>query len=61
MVSVGGEVRCFGKAPRNAKSWIIGLQDPNLANEQGMGLVMTLSLPAGSNINQRGLSAVRYD
>jgi FAD:protein FMN transferase len=48
MVSVGGEVRCFGKAPRNAKSWVIGLQDPNLANEQGMGLVMTLSLPEGA-------------
>ena len=31
MVDVGGDVRCFGKPPRGQESWLIGLQDPNVA------------------------------
>ena len=28
MVDVGGDIRCFGKPPRAATHWYIGLQDP---------------------------------
>ena len=31
MVDIGGDVRCFGKPPRGQASWLIGLQDPNVA------------------------------
>lgn len=31
MVDIGGDVRCFGQPPRGQKTWLIGLQDPNVA------------------------------
>jgi thiamine biosynthesis lipoprotein len=31
MVDIGGDVRCFGKPPRGQGSWLIGLQDPDVA------------------------------
>ncbi len=31
MVDIGGDIRCFGKAPGKQRSWRIGLQDPNVA------------------------------
>jgi thiamine biosynthesis lipoprotein len=31
MVDIGGDVRCFGKPPRGQRTWLIGLQDPNVA------------------------------
>jgi FAD:protein FMN transferase len=48
MVCVGGEVRCFGKPPKDANSWRIGIQDPNLENNQGRSLLMALSLTDGA-------------
>jgi len=41
MVDVGGDVRCFGTPPKGRKSWVIGIQNPNL-DEPSSGLVMTL-------------------
>jgi len=29
MVDVGGDVRCFGRAVKGRKTWLIGIQDPN--------------------------------
>ncbi len=31
MVDIGGDVRCFGKPPRGQRTWLVGLQDPNVA------------------------------
>ncbi|MGE5296635.1 MAG: FAD:protein FMN transferase [Solirubrobacterales bacterium] len=31
MVDLGGNIRCFGLAPRGQEKWRIGLQDPNVA------------------------------
>ncbi len=31
MVDLGGNIRCFGRAPRGQEKWRIGLQDPNVA------------------------------
>ncbi len=31
MVDIGGDVRCFGQPPRGQKTWLIGLQDPDVA------------------------------
>lgn len=31
MVDIGGDIRVFGKAPKGAESWLIGLQDPERA------------------------------
>ena len=31
MVDLGGNIRCFGQAPRGQEKWRIGLQDPNVA------------------------------
>jgi thiamine biosynthesis lipoprotein len=31
MVDLGGNIRCFGRAPREQEKWRIGLQDPNVA------------------------------
>jgi FAD:protein FMN transferase len=33
MVDSGGNIRCFGK-PVNKKDWLIGVQDPNLENNE---------------------------
>ncbi len=32
MVDIGGDIFCYGKAPRSQKSWRIALQDPQTAN-----------------------------
>ena len=32
MVDIGGDIFCFGKAPRGQKGWRIALQDPQTAN-----------------------------
>ncbi len=29
MIDIGGDIRCFGAAPRGKKHWLIGLQDPS--------------------------------
>ncbi|MEN6578365.1 MAG: FAD:protein FMN transferase [Phycisphaerales bacterium] len=31
MVDLGGNIRCFGRAPRGQERWRIGIQDPNVA------------------------------
>lgn len=31
MVDLGGNIRCFGRAPRGQEKWRIGMQDPNVA------------------------------
>jgi thiamine biosynthesis lipoprotein len=31
MVDLGGNIRCFGRAPRGQEKWRIGVQDPNVA------------------------------
>jgi len=31
MVDLGGNIRCFGRAPRGQEKWGIGIQDPNVA------------------------------
>ncbi|MEN6427653.1 MAG: FAD:protein FMN transferase [Phycisphaerales bacterium] len=31
MVDLGGNIRCFGRAPRGQEKWRIGIQDPNVA------------------------------
>jgi len=31
MVDLGGNIRCFGRAPRGQQKWRIGIQDPNVA------------------------------
>jgi thiamine biosynthesis lipoprotein len=35
MVDIGGNIRCFGAAPRGNKSWIIGLQNPGNSSDAG--------------------------
>jgi len=38
MVDVGGDIRCFGTPPRRNKYWRIGVQDPNVTDEDiGIG------------------------
>ncbi len=34
MVDLGGNIRCFGRAPRGQEKWRIGLQDPNVAPDE---------------------------
>jgi thiamine biosynthesis lipoprotein len=41
MVDVGGDIRCFGIAVGRKKHWLIGLQDPNVADER---IILTLKL-----------------
>jgi len=31
MVDLGGNIRCFGRAPRGQEKWRIGVQDPNVS------------------------------
>ena len=31
LVDVGGDVRCFGTPPKGEEYWLVGLQDPNVA------------------------------
>jgi thiamine biosynthesis lipoprotein len=46
MVDLGGNIRCFGSAPKGRDHWLIGIQDPNSAIEgtREGGLVLTLKL-----------------
>jgi len=34
MVDLGGNIRCFGQAPRGQEKWRIALQDPNVAPDE---------------------------
>jgi FAD:protein FMN transferase len=34
MVDLGGDIRCFGLAPRGREKWRIGLQDPRVAPDE---------------------------
>jgi thiamine biosynthesis lipoprotein len=34
MVDAGGNIRCFGTPPKGKTHWLIGLQDPNVTDEQ---------------------------
>ncbi len=34
MVDLGGNIRCFGRAPRGQEKWRVGLQDPNVAPDE---------------------------
>ncbi len=42
MVDIGGNIRCFGKPPKEQKDWVIGLQNPDLTAPQQV--IMTLKL-----------------
>ena len=50
MVDIGGDIRCFGKPPKNSESWIIGLQDPtnaepdNISRPQSQSCILTLAI-----------------
>lgn len=45
MVDLGGDIRCFGTPSKEKKDWLIGLQNPNLENDNiSNGLVLTLAL-----------------
>ena len=47
MVDIGGDIRCFGTAPKERKKWRIGLQDPNVPAETVIGGTPTLVLELG--------------
>jgi thiamine biosynthesis lipoprotein len=34
MVDLGGNIRCFGRAPRGQQKWRIGVQDPNVTPDE---------------------------
>jgi len=46
MVDIGGDIRCFGTPPKGRDHWLIGVQDPNVTNDDiGTGqLLSTLKL-----------------
>ena len=33
MVDIGGDIRCFGTPPRGKDCWLIGVQDPNVTDD----------------------------
>ena len=33
MVDIGGDIRCFGTPPKGRDHWLIGVQDPNVTND----------------------------
>jgi thiamine biosynthesis lipoprotein len=33
MVDIGGDIRCFGTPPKGRDHWLIGVQDPNVADD----------------------------
>jgi thiamine biosynthesis lipoprotein len=35
MVDIGGDIRCFGKAPKGKDNWLIGLQNPSTSSDAG--------------------------
>lgn len=48
MVDLGGNIRCFGLAPRGQQKWRIGLQDPNVAADDLDGSRYLLVLELGN-------------
>ncbi len=44
LVDIGSNTRCFGTPARGKKTWLVGIQDPNLAEQKNDGLVMTLKI-----------------
>ncbi len=46
LVDIGGDMRCFGKAPEEKKKWVIGLQDPRNMDAQSQegNILMRLDL-----------------
>lgn len=46
MVDLGGNIRCFGRAPRGQRKWRIGIQDPDVAPDDfdGMKYLLVLEL-----------------
>lgn len=46
MVDIGGDIRCFGTPPKGRDHWLVGVQDPNVADDDiGTGqLLLTLKL-----------------
>ena len=45
MVDVGGDVRCFGTPAKGKKTWLIGIQDPNLEDEdKDNGIILRLKI-----------------
>jgi thiamine biosynthesis lipoprotein len=44
MVDLGGHVRCFGTPPKGREKWIIGLQDPNIDDFGGSGILLKLQV-----------------
>jgi len=50
MVDLGGNIRCFGRAPRGQEKWRIALQDPNVAPDEfgSAGYLLVLELADAS-------------
>jgi len=50
MVDLGGNIRCFGRAPRGQQKWRIGVQDPNVAPDElgGSKYLLVLELEDAS-------------
>jgi len=45
MVDIGGDIRCFGKAPQAKNNWLIGLKNPSTGGEaEGRDILLTLRL-----------------
>jgi len=45
MVDIGGDILCFGKAPKGKESWLIGLKNPSTSSDaEGRDIVLTLRL-----------------
>ncbi len=44
MIDLGGDVRCFGTPPKGRKKWLVGLQDPNIDDVGGSGLLLKLQV-----------------
>jgi thiamine biosynthesis lipoprotein len=47
MVDLGGNIRCFGRAPRGQEKWRIGIQDPNVTPGELGGSKYLLILELG--------------
>ncbi|MEN6338325.1 MAG: FAD:protein FMN transferase [Phycisphaerales bacterium] len=50
MVDLGGNIRCFGQAPRGQQKWRIGIQDPNVSPDDmdGSKYLLVLELADAS-------------
>lgn len=49
MVDVGGDVRCFGVPSKGKKTWLVGIQDPNIETENDdIGVVLALKISNGA-------------